>query len=129
MDFIMISHRLEKDVKTSDYWTLSCFVDEKFQTQGKTDVHVLIDLAQSPMSEQIKLVMNTDILIGMHGAAFTPSLFLPSTSCFVELFPGYCCGSNKHFSKSAELRGIQYMAYHGLPESDLTRSLNYLHEH
>nr|CAH8819994.1 unnamed protein product [Trichobilharzia regenti] len=87
---------------------------------------MLIDLVQLPMSEQIKLVMNTDILIGMHGAALTLSLFLPSTSCPVELFPGFWFGSNKHLSKLAELRGIQYMAYHGLPENDVSSDSSYI---
>ncbi|CAH8628877.1 unnamed protein product, partial [Heterobilharzia americana] len=79
---------------------------------------LIINLINLNIYEQIKLISTTDILIGMHGAGLTYTLLLPKISYLIELFPAYCCISNKHFRKFSQLHGIMYSAYYGLPKND-----------
>nr|CAX73856.1 glycoprotein 2-beta-D-xylosyltransferase [Schistosoma japonicum] len=78
------------------------------------------------MQEQLKLIMSTDILIGMHGAALTYSLLLSNTSCVIELFPNYCCQTSQHFLKLTKLRHIHYTTYYGLAENDMNGDTSYI---
>ncbi|CAI2733171.1 unnamed protein product [Schistosoma spindalis] len=78
----------------------------------------LIDFIQLTIIEQLKLIINTDILIGMHGAGLTYTLLLSNTSSIIELFPYYCCIHNKHFIKLSQLRHIHYHSYYGLMNND-----------
>ncbi|VDP71455.1 unnamed protein product [Schistosoma curassoni] len=79
---------------------------------------LIIDFINLTISEQLNLIINTDILIGMHGAGLTYSLLLSNTSMLIELFPNYCCINNQHFIKFTKLRHIDYYAYYGLSIND-----------
>ena len=61
------------------------------------------------IQEQMKIVRNTDILIGAHGAGLTHSLFLPEESVLVELF--FIGFHSSFFRNMAKWRGIHYLAY------------------
>ncbi|KAK4467798.1 hypothetical protein MN116_008724 [Schistosoma mekongi] len=87
---------------------------------------MIICLTNLTIYEQLKLIKSTDILIGMHGAALTYSLLLMNTSCVIELFPNYCCQTNKHFEKLTKLRNIHYTTYYGLPENDINTHTSYI---
>ncbi len=46
-----------------------------------------VRLEQLPVGEQLKLVGETDVLIGMHGAALGYAALLPENAALLELFP------------------------------------------
>ncbi len=48
-------------------------------------VDVQLDLL--PVRDQLQAISQTDILIGMHGAAFAFGLFLPSGAGEIEMYP------------------------------------------
>ena len=52
------------------------------------DVRIdLVKMEEHPIEEQIDIVNNTDLLLGMHGAAMGYALLLPSNAAVLELFP------------------------------------------
>ena len=66
------------------------------------------------MRGQLDIIGTTDILIGMHGAGMTHTLFLPKHAAVLELFPydfktdrpWYLC-----YQKIAEWRGLKYQSW------------------
>lgn len=58
-----------------------------------------------PFEDQVRIVSQTDILVGMHGAGLTHMLFLPKWSAVFEL---YNCEDPKCYSDLARLNGIKY---------------------
>ncbi|KAH3892293.1 hypothetical protein DPMN_016408 [Dreissena polymorpha] len=70
---------------------------------------VQIDLLE--MGDQLKLVSRTDILIGMHGAGLTHTLFLPRHAGLIELKPMHGSTENKHFMAMATWRRLHYMCW------------------
>ena len=60
--------------------------------------------------EQLALISNTDLLIGMHGAAFGFSLFLPSGGGAIEMFPQYV-SANWHMEYLVKWAGVQYRSW------------------
>lgn len=89
---------------------------EQLQLQ---DPHVkiqLIDFESISFAEQIKIVRETDILVGVHGAGLTHGIFLPEGSVMVEILPE---GLNHNgFRNLAGLRSHTYLSVHAskLPE-------------
>jgi capsular polysaccharide biosynthesis protein len=67
-----------------------------------------VQLDSLPFEKQLHTIANTDILIGMHGAGMTMSIFLPSTSGVIELYPSYFSTSNVHFMSIAKWKKIKY---------------------
>lgn len=65
-----------------------------------THAHAFID--------QLKVIANTDILIGMHGAGLTHSLFLPDWAVLFEL---YNCDDENCYKDLARLRGVKYLTW------------------
>jgi len=61
-----------------------------------------------PFLEQLKITHNTDILIGMHGAGLTHSLFLPDWAVLFEL---YNTEDPDCYHDLARLRGIRYITW------------------
>lgn len=61
-----------------------------------------------PMREQLLLVRDTDVLVGMHGAGLSHTLFLPRRAALIEFYPTYWSPDNAHFRKMAEWRGLHY---------------------
>jgi len=55
--------------------------------------------------EQLEIIQQTDILIGMHGAGLTHLLFLPDWAAVFEL---YNCGDEHCYADLARLRGVHY---------------------
>ncbi|XP_023931081.1 beta-(1,2)-xylosyltransferase-like [Lingula anatina] len=66
-----------------------------------------IQMDQLKLKDQLELVAKTDILVGMHGAGLTHTLFLPKHGGLIEIFPQY---SNVmgHFRSLSNWRGIHY---------------------
>ena len=60
------------------------------------------------MNQQLDWIVNTDILIGMHGAGLTHTLFLPSRAGVVELLPNYWTAAKEHFEALSRWRELVY---------------------
>ena len=63
------------------------------------------------MRDQLDLVVRTDILVGMHGAGLSHSLFLPTHGGLIEFYPTYWGSSNVHFMKFAQWRKLHYVQW------------------
>ncbi|ODN03890.1 EGF domain-specific O-linked N-acetylglucosamine transferase [Orchesella cincta] len=63
---------------------------------------------QTDFVEQLSIIAETDILIGMHGAGLTHLLFLPDWAVVFEL---YNCGDVHCYADLARLRGVKYMTW------------------
>lgn len=71
-----------------------------------------VDLAAYSFADQLEIIRNTDILVGVHGAGLIHSLFLPPHSAVVEIFPADV--SYPVYRNLAKLRGHQYFSDHAL---------------
>ncbi|XP_014781318.1 uncharacterized protein LOC106877045 [Octopus bimaculoides] len=70
-----------------------------------------VQLDKLPVKEQLTLISTTDILIGMHGAALSFSLFLPDHAALLELYPRYWPTTNLHFRSMAHWRNLTYLSW------------------
>ena len=62
------------------------------------------------MRDQLEVFANSDIIIGMHGAAFGFSLLLPEESGMIELYPlGH--GENWHMQYLAKWNKLHYLLW------------------
>lgn len=61
-----------------------------------------------PFIEQLEIMRNTDVLIGMHGAGLTHLLFLPNWGTIFEL---YNCEDPNCYKDLARLRGVNYITW------------------
>ncbi|OBT76025.1 hypothetical protein VF21_03487 [Pseudogymnoascus sp. 05NY08] len=75
-----------------------------------------IDFATLSFAEQIKVVRDTDILVGVHGAGLTHAMFLPESAVVVEILPEGL--EHKGFRNFAALLGHAYFSAHGLKGGD-----------
>lgn len=60
------------------------------------------------LEQQLEMISNTDILIGMHGAGLTHTLFLPQHAGLIELIPNYWSSAMDHFMSIAQWRNLLY---------------------
>ncbi|XP_055882154.1 uncharacterized protein LOC106080300 isoform X1 [Biomphalaria glabrata] len=67
-----------------------------------------IQLDSMHMKDQLEIIAQCDILIGMHGAGLSHILFLPSSSGVIEFKPSYSNPSLRHFEAMARWRKIPY---------------------
>jgi glycoprotein 2-beta-D-xylosyltransferase len=58
------------------------------------------------VQEQLNIIVQTDILIGMHGAGLTHVLFLKSNRTLIELGPGFQTAT--HFDFMSSINNINY---------------------
>ena len=70
-----------------------------------------IQLERLSMRDQLEAVVDTDILIGMHGAGLTHAIFLSPGAALIELFPAYHGQSNIHFRAIARWRHLAYQRW------------------
>lgn len=72
-------------------------------------IGVQIDLLS--MKDQLSIISTTDILVGMHGAGLSHTLFLPNHAGLIELYPTYWSNSNIHFKSMAKWRNLHYLSW------------------
>ncbi|KAK7485100.1 hypothetical protein BaRGS_00023640 [Batillaria attramentaria] len=75
-----------------------------------------LQLDALPMKQQLEKIASTDILIGMHGAGLSHTLFLPQHGGLLELYPPDM-NWHLHFASMASWRHLHYDAWYN---SDLT---------
>jgi protein O-GlcNAc transferase len=92
--------------------------------QNHPDIKVnLIDLAELPMSEQVRIASESDILAGVHGAGLTHAMFQRPDSALVEIIPhGF---NHKGFRNLAKMRGLKYFGTHASSSSRAMKSGNW----
>jgi protein O-GlcNAc transferase len=61
-----------------------------------------------PYEQQMEIIRNTDILVGIHGAGLTHMLFLPDWAVVFEL---YDCDDPSCYKDLARLRGIKHISW------------------
>lgn len=87
-----------------------------------------VQLDSLPFEKQLHTIANTDILIGMHGAGMTMSIFLPSTSGVIELYPSYFSPNNVHFKSIAKWKKIKYTRWQNKISGNEHKNYNtYIH--
>lgn len=64
-----------------------------------------------PMRDQLRFVVNADILVGVHGAGLTHALFLPSGAGLLELSPNEMWSASEHFEAIAAWRKLVYLRW------------------
>lgn len=92
-------------------------ISDKFK--GHNVAGLQIDVL--PMREQLKITAKTDILIGMHGAGLSHTLFLPGHASLIEIFPAYYPAANIHFQAMAKWRHVFYTSWSNV---DRKREMN-----
>ncbi|KAF3938208.1 hypothetical protein ABW19_dt0203565 [Dactylella cylindrospora] len=70
----------------------------------------VVDMAALTLTQQISIIVQTDILVGVHGAGHTHGFFLPPQSSVVEILPAGL--KHKGFRNVAGLRGLRYFSDH-----------------
>lgn len=75
------------------------------------NVHIqAIDFAAILFDEQLGVIQETDVLVGVHGAGMAHSMFLPDESSVVEILPHNL--DYRVFRNLAKLRGHRYFSAH-----------------
>ena len=69
-----------------------------------------VQLDSMSIQEQLHLVAHADIMIGMHGAAFSYTIFLPLKAAVVEIYPKGI-PVNWHMGNLAQWKGHYYKRY------------------
>ena len=70
-----------------------------------------MQIDQYDMRIQLKHIVGTDILIGMHGAGLTHAAFLPRHAGLIELAPNYATSNGEHFMAIARWRRLVYESW------------------
>lgn len=70
-----------------------------------------VQLDNIAMEKQLRYVTQADIMIGMHGAGLTHTLFLPDHAALIELYPRYWPTTNVHFRCMAKWRNLTYFSW------------------
>jgi len=76
-----------------------------------------VQLDSYGIGEQLQLIADTDVLIGMHGAGLAYVVFVPVHGALVELFPSYYTGANRHMGDLARWRGMGFVDWHSYDHS------------
>lgn len=76
----------------------------------------VVDFAAHSFAEQVRIVHETDILVGVHGAGMAHAMFLPDGSSVVEILPHDL--NYRVFRNLAKLRGHTYFSSHAEDKVD-----------
>ncbi|KAG8157964.1 hypothetical protein KVR01_012236 [Diaporthe batatas] len=76
----------------------------------------VVDFAALTFAEQLRLVQDTDVLVGHHGAAMTHTLFMAPGAAAVEVLPPYFL--QRGFRALGRMRGLAYFTGRGMWEEE-----------
>ncbi|XP_048257772.1 EGF domain-specific O-linked N-acetylglucosamine transferase-like [Haliotis rufescens] len=81
--------------------------------QRLSDLEVqMVDFNKSiPFIDQLQIIHNTDLFIGLHGAGLTYMLYLPDWATVFEI---YRCGIDDMYPDLARMRGINYITWENI---------------
>lgn len=86
-----------------------------------------VQLDQHDMTDQVQWISQTDILVAMHGAGMTHTMFLPSHAGVLELYPNYWPKTNRHFKSMAKWRKLHYLNWQNInPTNEKSRFYTYI---
>ncbi|MED6206606.1 hypothetical protein PIB30_028469 [Stylosanthes scabra] len=85
------------------------------------DVILFEPTLQTPLEESYALISSSHVMIGVHGAALTHSLFLRQGAVFMQIVPiGVDWAAHAFFAKAARQMNLEYIEYSiGVEESSL----------
>ena len=101
------------------------------ELKGKFAQHANINFTtnhfeQLPFVEQLKIIVDTDVFVGVHGAGLTHVFFLKSNRILIELTPSKQTG--KHFSLLSSIHQINYHACRLLADRSPTASAQRIYD-
>ena len=67
-----------------------------------------IQIDKLNMQQQLQHIVDTDVLVGMHGAGLSHAIFLPHWAAVVELVPHYWSAESNQFKMIAAWRNLTY---------------------
>jgi glycoprotein 2-beta-D-xylosyltransferase len=70
------------------------------------------------MKQQLSIIARTDVLMGMHGAGLSHTLFLPPHAGLLEFYPTYWPQANKHFRTFAFWRKLHYDNWQNMDQAN-----------
>ncbi|XP_046555138.1 EGF domain-specific O-linked N-acetylglucosamine transferase-like [Haliotis rubra] len=81
--------------------------------QRLSDLDVqMVDFNRSvPFTDQLRIIHNTDLFIGLHGAGLTYLLYLPDWATVFEI---YRCSIDDMYPDLARMRGINYLTWENM---------------
>lgn len=82
----------------------------------------VVDFGSITVPEQLRLVQDTDILIGHHGAAMAHTIFMSPETTVVEILPRYF--KQHGFRALAAMRGVTYIAGRQLFEEEYEHAVH-----
>ncbi|KAK4207114.1 hypothetical protein QBC37DRAFT_327961 [Rhypophila decipiens] len=78
-----------------------------------------VDFAAIPFEEQLRMIHRTDVLVGVHGAGLTHTMFLRAgVTAVVEIQPRDMPAAYMGFRNMANMKGIGYFRAHADPISE-----------
>ncbi|KAJ5383472.1 Glycosyltransferase AER61 uncharacterized [Penicillium concentricum] len=85
-----------------------------------------VDFATIPFKEQLDVLQQTDILVGVHGAGLTHAMFLPPRSTVVEILPAQV--AIRAFENLASLLDHSYFSVRSSKKSDTSPGVDWHQE-
>ena len=78
----------------------------------------IVDFGTIPFAQQLEIARETDLLVGVHGAGLTHSMFLQPGSAVLEILPEGL--QHRGFRNLAQMLGIDYFSTHAKMSGDAT---------
>lgn len=92
------------------------------------DITILeVDFARISFKEQLDILQQTDLLVGVHGAGLTNAMFLPPRSTVVELLPAQV--DYKAYENLASLSGHSYFSLRCARNLDNSSDVDWHRQH
>lgn len=85
----------------------------------------IVDLATLSYGEQLKLIRNSNVLVGIHGAGLMFIMFAAEEAVLVEVHPSY--RQDRHFRHAARMTGKIYMPLRSLQRETCHGSSDNVH--
>jgi hypothetical protein len=85
----------------------------------------VVDFAKISYGEQLRIIRNTNVLIGVHGAGLMNIMYAAEEAVLVEIHPSY--RQDRHFRHAARMTGKAYMPMRTLIREDCEGSSDNVH--
>jgi len=85
----------------------------------------VVDFAKISYVEQLRIIRNTNVLVGVHGAGLMNIMYAAEEAVLVEIHPSY--RQDRHFRHAARMTGKTYMPMRTLIREDCEGSSDNVH--